>query len=110
MTPFARLDGLIALTRQLKWRLTLTYLLVSLAAIFVAAWWAVIAVALYLGQAYADLNWREAIQDMAPAMWAIFPSGLLLLVPAALVSGYFGFLSASWSPIVCTGFSAVIGS
>jgi NarL family two-component system sensor histidine kinase LiaS len=33
---------------------------------------------------------------MAPAVWAILPSGLLLVVPAALVSAYFGFLSARW--------------
>jgi two-component system, NarL family, sensor histidine kinase LiaS len=96
MTPSAQLNGLIAMTRQLKWRLTLTYLLVSLAAILVAAWWAVVAVTLYLGQAYADLSWREVIQNMAPVLWAILPSGLLLVVPAALVSAYFGFLSARW--------------
>ncbi|MCL4870230.1 MAG: sensor histidine kinase [Anaerolineae bacterium] len=96
MTLFAWLNSLIALSHQLKWRLTLTYLLVSLAAIFVAAWWAIIAVALYLGQVYADLNWQEAIQDMAPALWAILPSSLLLVFPAALVSAYFGFLSARW--------------
>ena len=96
ITLFPQLKGLIAMTGQLRWWLTLTYLLVSLAAILVAAWWAVVAVVLCLGQAYADLSWREAFQKMAPVLRAILPSGLLLVLPATLVSAYFGFLSARW--------------
>lgn len=97
MKPFRWLETIGLLLRQLKWQLTLTYLLVSLAAIFIASWWAIIAIALYLGQAYPDLSWQEAMGTlMLPALVDILTSAPLLLLPAILVSTYFGFLSARW--------------
>lgn len=83
--------------RQLKWRLTLTYVLVSFTAVFIASWWAIIAIALYLGRTYPDISWQEAIGALAlPVVGDILPSAPLLLLPAILISAYFGFLSARW--------------
>ena len=101
MTWFERTRIMV---RQLKWQLTLTYLLVSLATVFLASWWAIIAVALYLGRTYAELGWLSAIQSlMLPALAEILPSALLLLLPTVLVSTYFGFLSARWLDARLTG-------
>jgi len=97
MKPSRWLETARLLLRQLKWQLTLTYVLVSFTAVFIATWWAVLAVALYLGQTYPDLSWQEAIGTLVlPVMGDIMPSAPLLLLPAILVSAYFGFLSARW--------------
>lgn len=97
MKPSSWLEKARSLLRQLKWQLTLTYVLVSVTAVFIAAWWAIIAVALYLGRAYADLNWQEALPDVVlPALRDILPSAPLLILPALLISTFFGFLSARW--------------
>jgi two-component system, NarL family, sensor histidine kinase LiaS len=92
------------LARQLKWRLTLTYLLVAVTAVLIAAWWAIIAVAIYLARDYAGLGWQEAVGGMIlPALTGILPSAPLLILPAVLVSTYFGFLSARWLDARLTG-------
>ncbi len=81
--------------RQLKWQLTLTYLLVSFTAVLIATWWAILAIAFYLGRIYAELDWQQALPGIIlPALAAILPSATLLILPAVLVSTYFGFLSA----------------
>lgn len=81
--------------RQLKWQLTLTYLLVSFTAVLIASWWAILAIAFYLGRAYSELDWQQALPGVIlPALAAILPSATLLILPAVLVSTYFGFLSA----------------
>jgi two-component system, NarL family, sensor histidine kinase LiaS len=85
------------MARRLKWQLTLTYLLVSFTAVLIVSWWAIIAAALYLGRAYPDWGWLEALQNVVlPGLWGILPSAPLLILPAVLVSTYFGFLSARW--------------
>jgi HAMP domain-containing protein len=97
MNPSRWLEIARLLLRQLKWQLTLTYVLVSFTAVFIASWWAIIAIALYLGQTYPDLSWQEAIGTlMLPVMGDILSSAPLLLLPAILISTYFGFLSARW--------------
>jgi two-component system, NarL family, sensor histidine kinase LiaS len=97
MNPSRWIETVRLLLRQLKWQLTLTYVLVSLTAVIIAAWWATIAIALYLGQTSPDLSWQEAIGTlMLPVVGDILPSAPLLLLPAVLVSTYFGFLSARW--------------
>ncbi len=101
--PFS-LSKVRQLARQLKWRLTLTYLLVAITAVLIAAWWAIIAVAIYLARAYAGLDWWAAVGGMVlPALADISPSAPLLILPAVLVSTYFGFLSARWLDARLTG-------
>jgi len=83
--------------QKIKWRLTLSYLLVTLAAIFMLAWWGLVAGTLYLQRSSPDLSWFEVIQkQVLPALGVILPSSLILIIPASLVSVYFGFLTARW--------------
>ncbi|HRQ40928.1 MAG TPA: sensor histidine kinase [Chloroflexota bacterium] len=94
MTPTTGLPDVRLLLRQLKWQLTLTYLLVSVTAVLIAAWWAILAVAVYLGRTYADMDWQQALPGIIlPTLADILPSATLLILPAVLVSTYFGFLS-----------------
>lgn len=97
-----------SLFSQLKWRLTLSYTLVSLAAIFMLAWWGLIAVTVYLDRVNLELTWIEILQEQVlPALQVILPSALLfilpvilpVILPAILISTYFGFLSARWLDI-----------
>lgn len=97
MLPLSWIKNAPLLLRQLKWQLTLTYVLVSFTAVFIAAWWAIIAVALYLSRMYPELNWQEALPNVVlPALQDILPSAPLLILPALLISTFFGFLSARW--------------
>jgi two-component system, NarL family, sensor histidine kinase LiaS len=83
--------------RQLKWRLTLTYTLVSLTAVIIMGWWVFVAATLYLYRIHTDLNWLEVVQELImPSMALILPGVFILLIPAVLLSSYFGFLSARW--------------
>jgi len=83
--------------RRFRWRLTLSYNLVTLAALFILAWWGLVAGAIYLQRANPDLTWLEVIQiHLLPALAVILPSALILVIPAVLVSAYFGYLNARW--------------
>jgi two-component system, NarL family, sensor histidine kinase LiaS len=104
MRPLSWIKNVPLLLRQLKWQLTLTYVLVSFTTVFIAAWWAIIAVALYLARVYPELNWQEALPNIVlPALQDILPSAPLLILPALLVSAFFGFLSARWLDRRLTG-------
>jgi two-component system, NarL family, sensor histidine kinase LiaS len=97
MTLYAWIYKARLLARRLKWQLTLSYLLVAFTAVFIAAWWAILAVALYLARAYPELSWQAALAGVVlPALRDILPSAPLLILPAALLGAYFGFLSARW--------------
>lgn len=86
-----------SLFRRLKWRLTLTYTLVSLAVVLMLAWWGFIAVTVYLESSQPELSWLEILRgQVLPALQVILPSALFLVIPAILVSTYFGFLTARW--------------
>lgn len=86
--------------RRVKWRLTFSYLLATLAAIFMLAWWGLVVGAIYLQRANPTHNWLEVIQEqIPPAFQVIFPSALVLIVPATLISAFFGFLNARWIDI-----------
>jgi two-component system, NarL family, sensor histidine kinase LiaS len=89
--------SLAAVFRNLKWRLTLSYTLVALAAVLMVAWWFFIVLTVYLRQSGPYQSLMEVIQNqIIPALWFILPSALLLILPAALLSAFFGFLSARW--------------
>jgi signal transduction histidine kinase len=86
--------------RRFRWRLILSYNLVTLAALFLLAWWGLVASAIYLEQAHPGLPWPDVIAaQLLPALLAILPSALVLIIPAVLVSAYFGFLNARWLDI-----------
>lgn len=86
-----------AALRRVRWRLTLTYLLVTLTVILMLAWWGLVMGTLYLQRASPAYTWLEIIQEqLLPALQVILPSALVLIVPAALISAYFGFLNARW--------------
>jgi signal transduction histidine kinase len=89
--------GLTTIFRQLKWRLTLTYTLVALSAVFLMGWWVFIAATLYLDRIQPELNWLEVMTDQVlPSMGLVLPGAVILLLPAVFLSTYFGFLSARW--------------
>jgi signal transduction histidine kinase len=86
-----------AIFNRLIWRLTLSYTLIALAAIFMVAWWGLVAVSLYLDRTNPGLTWIGILQErILPVFVIILPSILLLIIPAILISAYFGFLSARW--------------
>jgi signal transduction histidine kinase len=86
--------------RKVRWRLTFTYLLVSLTALFVLGWWVLIASTLYLRQIHPTQGWMDILRlQVIPALRVIVPSVIVLVLPAALVSSYFGFLNARWIDI-----------
>jgi two-component system, NarL family, sensor histidine kinase LiaS len=83
--------------RQLKWRLTLTYTLVALTAVIIMGWWVFIAATFYLYRIQTELNLLEVMQEFVlPSLGLILPGVFILLLPAILLSSYFGFLSARW--------------
>ncbi len=86
--------------RKFRWRLALSYNLVTLAALFILAWWGLVAGALYLQRASPGLTWLQVIEaQLLPALAEILPSALVLLIPAVLVSAYLGYLNARWLDI-----------
>jgi two-component system, NarL family, sensor histidine kinase LiaS len=88
---------LTTIFRQLKWRLTLTYTLVALTAVFLIGWWVFIAATLYLDRIQPELNWLEVMtEQVLPSMGLVLPGAVVLLLPAVFLSTYFGFLSARW--------------
>ncbi len=83
--------------RRFRWRLTLSYNLVTLAALFILAWWGLVVGAIYLQRANPGLTWLEVIRvHLLPVLAEILPSALILVIPAVLVSAYFGYLNARW--------------
>jgi two-component system, NarL family, sensor histidine kinase LiaS len=95
---------LTTIFRQLKWRLTLTYTLVALTAVFLIGWWVFIAATLYLDRIQPELNWLEVMtEQVLPSMGLVLPGAVVLLLPAVFLSTYFGFLSARWLDRRLTG-------
>jgi len=61
------------------------------------SWWGFVAGIIYLQRGNPSLYLTELIvQKILPALSTIIPSILILIVPAILVSAYFGFLTARW--------------
>ncbi len=82
---------------RLRWYLTLTYDLATLAAIFLLGWWGLLVGVIYLQHQNPALTWLEiAGEQIIPALRVILPSMLVLVIPATLISAYFGFLNARW--------------
>jgi two-component system, NarL family, sensor histidine kinase LiaS len=97
MKVAARFDHLLNYVRRLKWLLTLSYTLVSIAAVLLVTWWAFIAISVYLASLESNLSAFAILQQrLLPILMIILPSMLLLVIPAAAVSTYFGFLTARW--------------
>jgi two-component system, NarL family, sensor histidine kinase LiaS len=83
--------------RRVKWLLTLSYTLISITTVILVSWWAFIAVSIYLASVNPGLTTLQILQlRVLPVLQVILPSMLLLIVPAAAVSTYFGFLTARW--------------
>lgn len=88
------------LFRKLRWYLTLSFNLATLAAIFLLGWWGLVVGTIYLHRSNPALTWSEILSgQVLPALRAVLPSALVLIIPALLVSAYFGFLSARWLDI-----------
>ena len=82
---------------RLRWYLTLTYNLATLAAIFLLGWWGLLAGVFYLQHQNPGMSWLEIVgEQVFPALKVIVPSMLILVIPATLISAYFGFLNARW--------------
>ena len=98
MRPFTR--RIFLPFRRFRWRLTLSYNLVTLAALFLLAWWGVVAGIVYLQHANPGSTLLEVVQArLLPVLGEVLPSALILVIPAVLVSAYFGYLTARWLDI-----------
>ncbi len=83
--------------RRLRWYLTLSYNLASLAAIFLLGWWGLLVAIFYLQRTHPTSTWFEiAVEQLLPALRLILPWAVILILPAMLVSAYFGWLNARW--------------
>jgi len=82
---------------RLRWRLTLSFTLVTLGAILMAAWWFFLAFNLYLSRFLPDIFANELIGEfLMTAIRLAGPALLVLIIPAVLVGTLFGFLTARW--------------
>lgn len=82
---------------RLRWRLTLSFSLVTLAAIFMVAWWSFLAVSLYLSQTLPESSLVEVRGEILNTLLSfIFPAVAVLAIPALLVGTLFGFITARW--------------
>ena len=82
---------------RLRWRLTLNFTLVTLAAILMAAWWSFLAINLYLASTLPEPTLAEVRAQLLPTLVPlIVPALLVLILPAVLVGTAFGFLTARW--------------
>ena len=82
---------------RLRWRLTLTISLVTLAAILMAAWWSFLAVNFYLARTLPEgILAGVRSQLLNTFLPLILPALLVLILPAVLVGSVFGFLTARW--------------
>ncbi len=87
-------------SHRVKWRLTLSYLLVTLVAILLLTWWGLVVGTIYLQGTNPTRSGLEVIQtQILPALKLILPNALILIIPATLISAYFGFLNARWIDI-----------
>ncbi|GEM_PF-976151 len=97
MTSLRESIPLLAHFRRLRWYLTLTYSLATLAALFLLAWWGLVAGTIYLQRADPASTWGEILMgQVLPALRVILPSLLILVIPALLVNAFFGYLNARW--------------
>ena len=81
--------------RKFRWRLILSYNLVTLAALFILAWWGLVAGAIYLEQTHPGLSWPELIAaELLPALMTILPSALVLIIPTWRICTRAGFSGA----------------
>ncbi len=89
--------NLFAPFRQLRWRLTLYFTLVTLAALLMVLWWSFLGFSLYLTRANPQASLEELatefFQNLIPA---VLPWLALVLLLALLVSAVFGFITARW--------------
>jgi len=100
MTPARRGALLRFVFGRVRWRLTLSYLAVTLAAIFLLGWWGLVVGTVQLQRANPTQSGLEVIRNqIVPAMGVILPGALILILPVTLVSVYFGFLNARWIDI-----------
>ena len=82
---------------RLRWRLTLSFTLVTLAAILMAAWWSFLAINLYISRTMPELFASESTTQIFPNLIQLAGQALLvLIIPAVLVGTLFGFLTARW--------------
>lgn len=82
---------------RLRWRLTLSFTLVTLAAILMAAWWSFLALNVYLSRTIPDLFGGATGSHLLPSLVQLAGQALLvLIIPAVLVGTLFGFLTARW--------------
>jgi NarL family two-component system sensor histidine kinase LiaS len=95
--------------RKVRWRLTFSYFLVAVAAIFILGWWGLIAVTIYLHNLYPTLSMFQVFQEsVLPALRIILPGVLILFIPAAAVGAYFGFLNARWLDLRLTDMRSAV--
>ncbi len=100
MKAVTKWGALTAPFRRFRWRLILSYNLVTLAALFLLGWWGLVAGTIYLLQFNPDETWVTLVgEQIMPALVVILPSAAILIIPAVLVSAYFGFLNARWLDI-----------
>jgi two-component system, NarL family, sensor histidine kinase LiaS len=83
--------------QRVRWRLTLSYLFVALASIFILTWWGVVVAVVYLVRVNSGFGWVQVVRFQAlPLLGVVLPSAVPLVIPAVLISAYFGFLTARW--------------
>jgi NarL family two-component system sensor histidine kinase LiaS len=97
MTGAGWKDWLTIPVRRLKWRLILSFVLVTLASMMMTAWWSFIGLTLYLARSQPEANLGQIRGELLTTLGpVIFPGLLVFLIPALLVSVLFGFVTTSW--------------
>ncbi len=82
---------------RLRWRLTLSFTLVTLAAILMAAWWSFLALNIYFSRINPEVFAEGINNPIFPNLVQLAGQALLvLIIPAVLVGTLFGFLTARW--------------
>ena len=90
-------DWLTIPVRRLKWRLILSFVLVTMASMLMTAWWSFIGITLYLARSQPDASLDQIRAELLASLGpVIFPGLLIFIVPALLVSILFGFVTTSW--------------
>jgi len=90
-------DWLTVPVRRLKWRLILSFVLVTMASMLMTAWWSFVGVTLYLARSQPDASLNQIRGELLAALQPfIFPGLLIFIVPSLLVSILFGFVTTSW--------------
>ena len=89
--------NLFAPFRQLRWRLTLSFTLVTLAALLMVLWWSFLLINFYLNATTPQANLPEVRAEFYNTILPVaFPAALILILPAVVVGGVFGFITARW--------------